>query len=120
MIPPIYQWLNVAAVNALAGTRLYPFGDAGDSPVYPYVTWFFPTIGAENLLAEAPTIDRFRVQIDCWAQGVNGQQNALDLAQAVRTVMDTHGHQQVRIDHPIDPDTKSYRIQLDYDVWHHR
>jgi len=117
VIPPIYEWLNVAAVNAIAGTRLYPFGDAGDSPAYPYATWFLPSSGAENYLSEVPTIDRDRVQIDCWAQT---PQDALDLATAVRNVMDARGHQHVRIVHPIDPDTKSYRVQLDYTVWQPR
>lgn len=114
MIPNIYAWLNVAAINAIAGTRLYPFGDAGDSPTYPYVTWFLPSSGAENYLGESPNVDNDRVQIDCWARS---QQEALDLASAVRTEMDQYGHQTVKIVHPIDPDTKSYRIQFDYSLW---
>ena len=114
MIPPIYGWLNVAAVNAIAGTRLFPFGDGGDSPVYPYVTWSVPSSASENYLAETPDTDNDRVQIDCYART---QQEALNLATAVRTEMDKHGHQRVKIIHPIDPDTKSYRIQFDYSIW---
>lgn len=114
MIPNIYSWLNVTAVNNIAGTRLYPFGDAGDSPTYPYVTWFTPSSGATNYLGEAPNTDNDRVQIDCWAQS---QQDAINLASAVRAEMDKYGHQVVMMVHPIDPDTKSYRIQMDYSIW---
>jgi hypothetical protein len=114
---PIYLWLNVAPVNAIAGDRLYPFGDAGDSPTYPYVTWFFPSSAAQNYLSEAPTMDNDLAQIDCWAS--NGQ-DALDLADAVQAEMDKHGHQRVKIIHRRDPETKSYRVQLDYSIWSHR
>ncbi len=117
MIPSIYLWLNVTAVNNVAGTRIYPFGDAGDSPTYPYVTWSVVSSGAENKLSGAPDTDNDRVQLDCWAQSM---QDALDLATAVRAEMDKYGHQLVKIVHPIDPDTKSYRVQFDYSIWSHR
>lgn len=117
MIPQIYSWLNVSAVNAIAETRLYPFNDAGDSPTYPYVVWQFVSSQAQNQLSGTPGMDNDRVQIDCYARD---QQTVLDLAEAVRDAMDPRGHQLTRIDHGIDPDTKSYRLQFDYSIWMNR
>jgi len=113
MIPPVFSFLNVAPVNALVDTRIH-FIDAGDSPTYPYIRWFVPSGAAGNYLGQPPNVDNDRVQIDCFTRD---KQQVLDLADAVQSELDRHGHQLVKIVHTIDPDTKSYRVQFDYSFW---
>lgn len=114
MIPNVYAILNVPAVNAHVGTRIFGSGHAADSPTYPYVTWRVTTSSAENYQGQAPNIDRATVQVNIWARD---EETARLAATAVRDALDAAGHQQVLIGPDRDPDTKSYRIQLDYSLW---
>lgn len=117
MIPNIFAMLNVAAVNAFVGSRIYGAGHAGDDPEYPYVTWQILSGQPQKYLGEVPDIDNARVQINVFARS---EQSARETATAVRDVMDTEGYQVLLIGPEHDPVTKSTRIQMDYSVWTER
>lgn len=114
MIPDIYSILNVAAVNAHVGTRIFGAGHADDSPVYPYITWQVISGRPENYQGQAPNVDNARVQVNVWARDEAAVRTA---AQAARDALDAAGHQVVLIGPDRDPETKSYRIQMDYSIW---
>lgn len=115
--PPVYLWLNVAAVNAYVSGRIYGQGHIPDSPTYPYIRYQSVSGSSQNHLSGEPDTDQERVQVDCWTQD---RQEALDLAAAVRTELDKHGYQMVKIGPSQDPETKSYRVQFDYSFWTER
>ena len=117
MIPDIFTILNQPSVNAFVGSRIYGAGHAGDSPQYPYITWQVISGQPNNLLSEAPTIDNARVQINIWSRSESEVRQA---AEAARDVLDLFGYQSILIGPQKDPDTKSYRIQMDYSIWSHR
>ena len=117
MIPDIYSILNVASVNAHVGTRIYGAGHAGDSPAYPYITWQVISGSPENYQGEAPNVDNARVQINVWARDEAAVRTA---ATAARDVLDAAGHQRMLMGPERDPETKSYRIQMDYSFWNQR
>ena len=115
--PPVYGWLNVASVNAFVSGRIFGQGHIPDSPAYPYIRYQSVSGAAQNMLSEAPEMDNERVQVDCWTQD---RQQALTLAAAVRTELDKHGHQVMKIGPSQDHETKSYRVQFDYSFWANR
>lgn len=114
MIPNVYEMLNVAAVNAHVETRIFGAGHAGDSPAYPYITWQVISGAPENYQGQAPNVDNARVQINIWARD---EASCRTTATAARDVLDTHGHQALLMGPERDPETKSYRIQMDYSFW---
>ena len=61
---PVFGWLNIAAINAFLGTRIYPFGSAPQNPTRPYITYQVISSVSENLQSERPEIDNQRVQVD--------------------------------------------------------
>lgn len=115
--PPVYRWLNVAPVNAFVSGRIYGQGHRPDSPTYPYIGYQSVSASSQNYLSEPPEMDNDRVQIDIWTRD---RTEALNLAAAVRTELDKHGHQLVKIGPTQDPETKSYRVQFDYSFWANR
>lgn len=117
MEPHVYRWLNTTSVNAFVSGRIFGQGHIPDSPTYPYIRYQSVSGASENYLGEAPDTDKERVQVDCWT---NDRQQALNLASAVRTELDKHGMQMVKIGPSQDMETKSYRVQFDYSFWTHR
>lgn len=115
--PPVYGWLNVAPVNAFVSGRIHGQGHIPDSPTYPYIRYQSVSGASQNTLSEAPEMDNERVQVDLFTRD---RQQALDLAAAVRTELDKHGHQLTKSGPSQDPETKSYRVQFDYSFWTHR
>lgn len=114
MIPDLYALLNVAAVNAFVGSRIYGAGHAGDAPDYPYITWQVMSGRPNNYIVGAPTMDSARVQINVWSRT---EAEARQAAQAARDVLDGHGYQLLLAGPTREPDTKTYRIQMDYSLW---
>lgn len=117
MIPNVFEILNVTAVNDEVGTRIYGAGHAGDSPTYPYITWQIISGAPSNYLGENPNIDQARVQVNIWARTESDVRMA---ASAARGALDGSGHQVLLVGPTRDPETKSYRIQMDYSLWTER
>lgn len=111
MISPVYTLLNVSAVNAFVGGRIYGFGQAPQGVTYPYITHEIISGGSLNYTGNAPATDKLRVEINVWTRA---QQDAIDVGNAVRTALDPHGHQLLQIGPSTDADTQSFRLQLDY------
>lgn len=112
--PLVFSLLNVAGVNATVSDRIYGFGEAPQSPTYPYITWEITSEVPSNYVSETPTVDNHRIEINIWARD---QQTALDTKDAVQTALDSNGHQLISLGPNVDDDTQSYRIQLDYSLW---
>lgn len=111
MISPVYSLLNVPAVTALVGTRIYGFGQAPQGVTYPYITYQIISGGSLNYTDTTPNTDKLRVEINVWTRA---QQDAVTVGNAVRTALDPHGHQLLQIGPSTDADTQSHRLQLDY------
>lgn len=119
LAPDIYGWLGAASgVTALIGSgAAMRCGSAGTIPqdsAKPYVTWQVISGLPENYLDEAPDIDNFRVQINCWALD---PADVDALALAVRSALEPHGHQITVVDDSQDETTKLYRYATDWSFW---
>lgn len=117
MLPPVFQTLMASPVAGLTGGRIYRHGSAPQNVVRPYLTWALVSGTPENTLSELPSIDRMAVQVDCWSLG---DADVEQLAEAVRDAIEPVAHMTSM---PIDsqePDTKLYRISLQFDWWHSR
>lgn len=118
MLPNIYQILRTSnAVKAIVGTnpsRIYRHESAPQDGSKPYITWFIITGSPENTLSELPNIDQISVQLDCWHQTDSGVES---LAVAVRDAMETTSHMTNIVINEREPETKLYRIGMQFDVW---
>ena len=121
MYPPIFQAVDVAAVQALLGSgsamRFYPFGRATQGAVYPYAVYQTVYGTPENYLDQSPDMDYFGVQIDVYASASQGQRTARAVLEALRDAIEPHAHITSWRPESVDPDTKSYRIGFDCDWW---
>lgn len=116
MIPPIFTTLQAsAAVRALLGARprVYRHGEAPQGVTVPYAVWVV-TGTPENTLSESPSIDRNSVQIDVYA-GTDAQ--CIEVAEAIRDQMETVTHMTAFRNPPRDPETRLYRMSMDFDFW---
>ena len=113
MLPPIYSLLTAApAVAAIVGNRVYGHGEAPQGVLDPYVTWFVVAAPPELVLDGPPPFDKHTVQIDCWHPRGDG---VLQLAKAVRDVIETHACVTNLIANSREPETKLYRLGLELD-----
>lgn len=120
MLPPIYTWLKAStAVKALIGNapRAYRHGDAPQDTTQPYVTWQLFSGVPENTLSELPKTDRIGVQVDCWHTTDAGVEQ---LAAAVRDAIEPYAHMTGIPVNNREPETKLYRIAMQFDVWLNR
>lgn len=94
--------------------RAFPFGDAPQGVVYPYVTW--QTIGGrpENYLGNRPDMDVPGVQFDVWAQD---SFDAEQVAKALEYAIETECHVTAYNGTMRDPQTMSYRVSFTTN-WH--
>lgn len=118
MLPPIFTTLRASnTVVTLVSSRIYRHGSAPQDVVTPYVTWSVIAGVPENTLSELPSIDRLPVQIDCWHPTDAGIE---ELAKAVRDAIEPHAHMTgIPLDGR-DPETKLYRIGMQFDWWEPR
>lgn len=127
MMPPVFALLSAAApVTAIIGTapvRAYPAGvipqnadGTANNALMPAITWQLVTGIPENYLCQAPTIDRMRVQVDCWALTLSA---ADALGNAARTALeDGAANTVVALNgHDYEPDTKRFRVSFDIEIW---
>lgn len=126
-IAPVYAILRAAAaVTAIVGTnpaRIYPAGNipqvAGMDPNanLPCVTWQMIGGHPENMLSDRPVVENQRIQIDCWAVGSNGFEDANALADAVQVALELSGYCVSLNGHDFDPETRRYRESFDWSFW---
>ncbi len=121
MLPPVFQTLKAStAVKNIVGTnppRIYRHGAAPQDTAQPYITWFVVTAAPENNLSDPPPVDRIAVQVDCWHQTDAG---VVALAEAVRDAIEPVAHMTAMPVNLREPETKLYRIALQFDFWHGR
>lgn len=114
MFPPIYAVCAAdPAVTALLGTaptRFIPFGEVEQGTVKPYATWFVVAGAPENYLDKRPDIDRFVLQIDCWAVTATGVRN---VAEAIRDAVEGQAYVISWRGEDRDPETQLYRYGFD-------
>lgn len=117
MYPPLHEVCKAdTSVQSLLGSgsalRIFPFGQARQKDVYPYVVWQIVGGTPENFLAERPKVDRFTTQVDVYASGWSSARQVANAIQGaiegVAYVVNYHGEMR-------DPDTDSYRISFDVD-----
>ena len=119
MLPPIYTWLKTSEVQDIIGTppRAYRHSSAPQDTTKPYVTWQVISGVPENNLTDLPPVDRITVQVDCWHQTDAGIEQ---LATAVRDAIEPYAHMTGIVINLREPETKLYRIGLQFDIWHDR
>lgn len=121
MIPDIFPIIkNNNSVTALIGSnpvRFFPFGEAPQNVAYPYVTYAVINGIPANSLDCVPDIDNLPTQVDVWAKTA---ESAESVATAIRDAIEpTTSMTNIR-NMGRDPDTKSYRITLEFDFWTYR
>lgn len=120
MFPPIYSVCAASAgVVAVLGdpVRLDPFGEAQQGTGKPYAVWQQITGGPENYIGNAPDIDLFSLQIDCYAMTAT---DARGVAETLRDAIEPVAHITRWSGEAREPDTKLYRYSFDVDWWVHR
>jgi hypothetical protein len=109
MLPPVYALLSAAPdVVAIVGDRIHR-NHAGDNPQAPYITWRVVSGVPQTYHGTPPSLDAFRVQIDCWGKPVD----AKAAARAVRAALEPHGVEVSFFD-DFDDETKLSRFNSDW------
>lgn len=118
LAPPIFALLDAdSTVQSVLAGRIYPSGDAPQGTPAPYATWSVVSSVPQSLLAEAPPADQYRVQVDCWGAT---RASAHAAATAVRDALEPHGYLlNINLDER-DPDTREYRLSMDFSIWQPR
>lgn len=121
MIPPVFPLLQESpAASALLGQnplRVFPFDEAPEGVEYPYVTYTVFSGDPQNTMDKTPLIDKLSTQIDVWG---NNHNSTLDVGAAIRDALEPYAHM-VGLGSMIrDPETKSYRLRLDFDFFTER
>ena len=121
MLPPVFQTLKTSqAVKDFVGTspaRIYRMGNAPQDTDKPYLTWILVTGTPENQLSGTPPIDRMTVQVDCWHPTDKGVEL---LATAARDAIEPYAHMTSMPVNEREPETKLYRIALEFDWFEDR
>jgi hypothetical protein len=116
MLPLVFTWLKAAsAVTAIIGNppRAYRHGEAPQDTTRPYVTWALVSGVPDNQLSTLPQGDRYTIQVDCWHQTDTGIET---LAAAIRNAIEPYGHMTSIPINNREPETKLYRIALQFDI----
>lgn len=118
MLPPIKTTLTQSsAVTNIVSRRIYRHGEAPQDTTWPYITWQLVSGVPENNLSDLPPIDRQSVQVDCWHQTDRGVE---ELAIAARNALEPSAHMTAINTNLREPETKLYRIGMQFDWWLHR
>lgn len=118
MLPPIFPILAASStVTNIIGTnpvRAYRHGAAPQDTSKPYVTWSLISGLPDNTLSELPKVDRLTFEVDCWSMDGTQVEN---LAIAVRDALEPFCHMTGMPLNNREPETKLYRIALQFDYW---
>jgi hypothetical protein len=116
--PPVFSLLAAAAgVTAIIGTspvRCYPGGEALQGTAAPYIVWQIVSDNVQAYLAGAPSGDQLRVQLDLYA---TTRDQCAALLRQVQLALDEAAYQ---ISYNVDerePETRLWRMSVDYDFW---
>ena len=121
MTPPIFQTVNVPAVQALLKTgtgplRFYAWGMAPQDVALPYAVWQLVGGTPENYLADRPDMDGSVVQIDVYASALSaGAAQARAVAIALRDEIEKVAYVTFIRGEGIDPETKRHTFGFDSD-----
>jgi uncharacterized protein DUF3168 len=118
MFPAVFVILKAStAVKNIVGTnppRIYRHGNAPQDVTKPYITWTVISGVPENNLSDLPPVDRVTVQVDCWHQTDGGIEV---LAEAVRDAIEPVAHMTGIVVDLREPETKLFRIGMQFDHW---
>jgi hypothetical protein len=116
MFPPLFQTCaSDSTVQSMLGTnptRLWPFGEADPTPVYPYAVWQVIAGAPENYLGEPPDVDSFGVQIDIYSKTA---EEARAVALALRSAIEPVAYVTAFLGEIRDTITRSYRYSFSVD-----
>lgn len=119
MNPPVFAALNVSAVNAFVGGRIFQTR-ANQDTTRPYIVWQIVGGGPDNNLSCDPEFDDARVRVWCYTPDTAGSAAARNLALAARDALEAVTHV---IFGPIDDyesDTKLYVWIMDAEFFDNR
>jgi hypothetical protein len=112
------HWLHAdSGVTGYLGTnpmRLYPFGETPDAVTLAYATWQTVTGAPENNLSEPPPVDHVAIQFDVWTKTA---QETWALYQAMREVLEGHGHETFFGNERRSPDVRGYGMTFTFEFW---
>jgi len=112
----VYPILNVPAVSAIVGTRIYQDEAKGDAAA-PYLVWSRMAAVPENNLSDPPPGDRESISVDVFARS-EAERDRLTVA--VRNALEARGHVLTIQSLGKDADTGSWRMTMDADIFHPR
>lgn len=118
MNPNIFQLLKAdSAVTALLGTsplRVFPFSEAPQNSLKPYVTYGIYNANPENYIDTIPDIDQLSTQIDIWGDTSKSCEQCFN---AIRSALEVHGHMTNYSALSRDTETKLFRVTMEFDFW---
>ncbi|WP_460640109.1 DUF3168 domain-containing protein [Larkinella harenae] len=118
MIPKLFPVLlaspPVTALLGLNPLRVFPWGEAPQNVAYPYATYGVFNGVPENYMDQVPDLDRLGTQVDVWAKTSESCQQS---AVAIRNALEPIGHMTSISNMERDPQTKSYRLRLEFDFY---
>jgi hypothetical protein len=125
MTPPIFQAVNVTAVQSLLKTgngplRFFSFGRAPQNVTKPYAVWQVAGGSPENYISNTPDIDVVGIQIDVYASQQQGAEKAREVAAAIRDAIQPYCHITSWRGEFVDPETNNFRFSFDCDWWINR
>jgi hypothetical protein len=104
-----------AAVQAIAGARIYPMRRPQDDPAPCVVYQRISTAPVKNIEGDSG-LDSVRLQVSCWA---TAYADAKALAAAVRSAInasDLKSATEMEMDDQ-DAETREFRVMTDYRIW---
>lgn len=120
MIPNIFAILDdESTAQALLGdpVRVYPWGEAPQNVLFPYVTYGVYNGLPENYLGNIPDIDQDGTQIDIWAKD-SASCRAVFIA--IRDIIEPQAHMTSYQLFDRDTETQLYHGRMDFDFWGER
>ena len=117
MNPPVYQALNIGAVTALVGSRIYPNGHAPQGVQRPYITWQIVGGGPLNNLSDDPDMDDSRVRVWVYSEETAGSAAAKALALTVRNALEAETHVTFGPVSEFDSEAKLFVWIMDAEFW---
>lgn len=108
---------NYSGLSALVSTRNYAVS-LPQSPTYPNTVFTRISTSPTTILSGRSTTTNFRFQFDCRAET---QAGARSVADNVIAALDAATYKTVLLDDqdfPYEDDVKTFRIVLDFSIWH--
>jgi hypothetical protein len=121
MFPPIFSWLSsdstVSGLLSSGGTVRIFRDEITQGTTFPALCWFLVAGQPENYLGERPGIETSRLQFDIYAPT---QAQAEAIYEAVRDVLEVHGHIVNFNGSGREPATRQYFVSFDFAAWQNR